>query len=64
MKVLIFELSDGLQHVHGSAVEAVLKLDFLVGQIVDDGSLFDELVLLVQSLVLDLLLGILENVLF
>ena len=55
----MLEVLDGVEHGDGSSVEMSLRVQLGVGQEVDESSLLNEFVLLVDSVVLKLLLGVL-----
>lgn len=61
-EVSLFEVLDTLEHVDGSVVEVGLGTHLGVGEEVDQGSLLDELVLLIDPTELELVLGELEVV--
>jgi len=58
LEVVVLVSLDGLEHTGGSVVHVVLKGGAGVAQEVDEGSLFDELVLLVNTDVFHLFLGV------
>ena len=59
-EVALLVALDRLEHVSGSVVHVVFEVDAGVDEEVDEGSLLDELVLLVDTDVLHLLLGVHE----
>ena len=61
LEVRLLEVLDGVKHGEGSSVEVSLRVQLGVGQEVDESSLLNEFVLLVDSVVLELLLGVLES---
>ena len=59
-KVLVFVVLDHLEHVVDSAVEVLLEVQLLIGEVVDKSSLLDVVILGVDADVLHLLLGVSE----
>lgn len=59
-KVLAFVVLDHLEHAVDSAVEVLLEVQLLIGEVVDESSLLDVVVFRVDADVLHLLLGVSE----
>jgi hypothetical protein len=57
-EVLVLVVLDHLQHVVNSAMEVLLEVQLLIGEVVDESSLLDVIVLRVDADVLHLLLGV------
>jgi hypothetical protein len=57
-KVILFHLSDGTKKCNSSLMEVSLGIKLGVGKEVDQCSLFDEFVLTINAVVLELLLGV------
>lgn len=59
-QVLVLVVLDHLQHVQGSSVEVLLYVQLLIGEVVNESSLLDVVVLSIKADVLHLLLGVSE----
>ena len=57
-QVLVLVVLDHLQHVQGSSVEVLLYVQLLIGEVVNESSLLDVVVLSIKADVLHLLLGV------
>jgi len=60
LKVGILVVLNLVEHGNGSSVEMSLGVELAVGQEVSEGSLLDEFVLFVNSVILELLFGVFE----